>query len=659
MTEGRPLVEEGHERVGASGDPEGRRGGSSRSNDGGHGSDHGPSGRVDYVDLKVSARRQPKSFGRLWSLLRQSIRLTWEADRRLFLLTVVLQLSGAAVLAAQVVVVQAVLDAILRLTDGTASATDVLVPIGLLALINALTAVTSAMQASEQRLLGDLVMRATWQQLLDVAGAVELRAFESSGFFDRLQRVQTNALSRPSQLTQGLVGIVGGLAGTVALVLAIISIEPLLVPLLLLAGVPMFFTSRQESRREFDFMVAQTPRLRMRQYLGQVLTGRDEAKEIRAFALATTLRARFDDIYGAYVSDLRRHVRARIRLALLGNTASALVLAMTLFALVWLIEDGQVDLAEAGAAIVAVRLLASQITTVMRSSQRVFESGLFLDDLNGFVAMRPSVDPAALGDPAPKGFDELTVEKVGFTYPGSQVPALRDVSLRMHSGEIIALVGENGSGKTTLAKLLAALYDPSSGAIRWDGQDITRFERAGLRDAVAVIFQDFVRYQLPAGENIGMGRSERMDDHTAVVDAARQAGAAEAIERLPHGYGTILSKLFREGQDLSGGQWQRVALARAFFRDAPFVILDEPTASLDPRAEHRLFQSLHQLLAGRTVLFISHRFSTVRNADRIYVLHEGRVIEQGDHDQLMQLDGHYAELFRLQAAAYLGPEGRA
>ena len=613
-------------------------------------------GRVDPVDLRVAARRQPKTLRRLWQLMRQSVALTAAADRRLFVVTVALQLGGALVLAVQVLVVRLLLDAVLRVTEGGASARTVLLPIGLLALTNAATAVMTAAQANEERLLGELAMRSTWQQLLDVAGAVELRFFESPTFFDRLQRVQTNALSRPFQLTRGVVGVIGGVAGTVGLGWALFALEPLLLPLLLLAAPPVFLATRRQSQLEFEFVVEQTPRLRLRHYLANVQTGRDEAKEIRAFGLAPTLRSWFDDVYGAYVADLRSHVRRRTRLALTGNLAAAAVLAVTLFALVGLIGAGRVDLGEAGAAIVAIRLLATQLNRVTSSTQQVHESGLFLDDLDEFVTMRPEDDPTQVGEPAPAGFEELQVDGVSFTYPGSERPALDDVSLRVRAGEIIALVGENGSGKTTLAKLLAVLYDPTSGAIRWDGRDVATFKRAGLRRSVAVIFQDFVRYHLTARENIGVGRVESIEDEPAIAAAAERAGAAEVVEGLPAGYDTILSKLFRDGQDLSVGQWQRVALARAFFRDAPFIILDEPTAALDPRAEHHLFQSLRELLAGRTVLFISHRFSSVRGADRIYVLHGGRIIEHGNHDQLMEQDGHYAELFRLQAAAYLGPE---
>lgn len=633
--------------------------GPSRREQAGRSSDSPAAGVVDELDLAVSSRRQRKSLGRLWSLLGQSLALSWQVDRWLVVRTIALQLSGAVVLAAQVVIVKLVLDAILALTQGSGTVRGVLVPISLLALVNALTAVTSAMQANEQRLLGELVMRSTWQQLLDVAGTVELIAFEEPRFFDKLQRVQMNALSRPTQLIRGVVGIVGGLAGSVGVALAIIGIEPLLLPLLLLAGVPVLVTSRRESRLEFDFAVRQTPRLRLRQYLSLVQTGRDEAKEVRAFGLTGFLRGRFDAVYADYLDDLRDHVRHRTRLALTGNLLSAVFLAATLFVLVWLIGQERVDLASAGAAIVAIRLLATQVTSTIRSAQGVFESGLFLDDLNDFVGMRPSGDPVVSGDPAPDAFEELTVDRVSFSYPGSDTPALEDVDLRLKAGEVVALVGENGSGKTTLAKLLAALYDPTRGAVRWDGRDATNFRRDDLRRSVALIFQDFVHYHLSAADNIGIGDVDRIDDRAAVEAAGRRAEIDGAIQHLPDGYDTILSRMFKGGRDVSGGQWQRVALARAFFRDAPLVILDEPTASLDPRAEHRLFTSLRDLLDGRSVLFISHRFSTVRSADRIYVLRDGRVIEHGTHDALMAQDGHYAELFRLQAAAYLSPDGRS
>lgn len=294
----------------------------------------------DYVGLAASARRQRRSVQRLRRLIGHSVRLSWAADRRAFLVTASLQLLGAAVVAAQVLIVKLVLDAILDVTSGDAGTERVVAPILLLAGVTALVAVSAAVQTNQQRLLSELVMRSTWQQMLDVAGAVGLRAFESPGFYDRLQRVQTNALSRPYQLTQGLIGLAGGVAGTVGLSIAIVSLEPALLPLLLLAGLPLFFSSRRESRLEFDFAVAQTPRLRLRHYLGMVQTGRDEAKEVRAYGLADALRQRFDAVYTEYTSDLRDHLRRRTRVAVAGNLASAAFLAATLLALVWLIGRG-------------------------------------------------------------------------------------------------------------------------------------------------------------------------------------------------------------------------------------------------------------------------------------------------------------------------------
>jgi ATP-binding cassette subfamily B protein len=245
------------------------------------------------------------------------------------------------------------------------------------------------------------------------------------------------------------------------------------------------------------------------------------------------------------------------------------------------------------------------------------------------------------------------VEAITFTYPSGARPALSDVCMDIRAGEVVALVGENGSGKTTLAKLLAGLYRPDSGRIRWDAADIADVDPEDLRRSVAVIFQDFLRYHLPARDNIGLGRHTAIHDLAGIRDAARHADADGFIGELADGYDTMLGPEFIGGTDLSIGQWQRIALARAFFRDAPFIILDEPTAALDARAEHDLFERIRALLAGRTVLLISHRFSSVRSADRIYVLDGGRVVEAGSHDQLMDRGGLYAELFTLQARAYL------
>lgn len=612
----------------------------------------------DPVDLQIEARRQRKSFGRLTRLMSRCTHLVWQSGRTLFVLLIVLQVVSAGVLAAQVLVVESLLSAIINLSNGAESGRDLLGPVALLAALMGFTAVSGAIQTSLRRYLGDSVARSMWQRVLDVATRVSLRMFETPAFFDMLQRVQASAVSRPFQVTQALIGILGSATATIGVGLTLAAIHPSLLLLLLLGGVPLILTSRRESRLEFDFTVAQTPTLRERSYLTFVLTGRSEAKEIRAYNVGRALRARFDNIYSRYLTDLERHLRRRSALSLVGNLASAIVVGGTMLVLVWLIAERQVSVAQAGAAIVAIRMLQGQIQGLLGSVQTIFESGLFLHDVDRFMELGPAADRDEVGETAPAEFSRVTAEGLRFRYPGSESEALRGVDMEINRGEVVALVGENGSGKTTLAKILAGLYDSTGGRVEWDGQDITLFRRSSVRSRVAVIFQDFVKYAFSAEENIGLGRGDRPIDPDRVTEAARRAGADGFLSKLPRGYATNLSRIFRGGSDLSGGQWQRVAIARAYYRNSPLVILDEPTAALDPRAEHELFESLRHVLAGRTAVFISHRFSSVRSADRTYVLDDGEIVEHGTHDQLMQLGGRYAELFRLQAAAYLRGDDR-
>jgi ATP-binding cassette subfamily B protein len=297
-------------------------------------------------------------------------------------------------------------------------------------------------------------------------------------------------------------------------------------------------------------------------------------------------------------------------------------------------------------------VLGGRLAFAGQSAGMLQESAMFINDFLAFSRLAPAEPELAAGRHEPGSFGPITADEVTFSYPGSDRVALHDVSLRIEPGEVVALVGANGSGKTTLAKLLAGLYVPTSGRVCWDGRDTRDMDRRALLGGTAVVFQDFVRYALSARDNIALGRHERASDTAGIVRAARQAGADEDISGLPSGYETLLGPAFIDGTDLSTGQWQRLALARTFFRDAPLVILDEPTAALDARAEHDLFESIRTLFAGRTVLLISHRFSSVLSADRILVLADGKLVEEGTHAELMASPGLYAELFTLQAKAY-------
>ncbi|GAA4836929.1 ABC transporter ATP-binding protein [Luteimicrobium xylanilyticum] len=609
------------------------------------------SARVDLLDLALEAKSGKKSMGRLGRLVRSSVRLVWRANPRLLCVLVGVQLVSALAAAGQVLVVERLLSGIIALGDDGGSFRDVATPVIAFAALTALTAVTGSVGASITRYLGEAVSKLTWRDVLAVSTGVSLRHFESADFYDRVQRVQMNAVTRPYQVTQALLGAVSGVATSIGVGIVLLGIHPLLLPLLLVSGVPLVLTNRKESRLEFAFNVDQTHVVRERSYLSFILTGRDQAKEIRAFDLGDSLTRRFDERYAGYLTDLGRHLRRRFAFNVTGNVLSAVLLAGTVLVLTALIADGQVNVAQAGAAIVAIRMLQSQIQTVLGSVQSIFEAGLFLDDVDRFLLLGRQSVAEESGATAPRAFQRLDVTDLRFSYPGSERPALDGVTFTVRRGEVIALVGENGSGKTTLAKIVAGLYDPGSGVVAWDGAPTTKLDRSSVRRNVALIFQDFVRFAFSAEDNIAVGRGGKVVE-PEVRRAAVQAGADGFIERLPQGYDTMLSRLFRGGEDLSGGQWQRMALARAFYRDAPLVILDEPTSALDPRAEHALFDSLRSVLDGRTALFVSHRFSTVRSADRILVLEAGRLVEQGSHDELMALDGRYAELFRLQAAAY-------
>ena len=611
---------------------------------------------VDPVALRLAARAQPKSAGRFGSLVRSSLSLVWASGRRVLVILIVVQVLGAAALAGQVVAVERVLTGVIDAQGGQVLEAT-LVPVVALAALSALAAAAGAVQGQLQRLLGESVARTMWGRVLRVATGVGLRHYESPEFYDRLNRVQANAVVRPYQVTQGLLTMGSALTAALGLGITLYAISPLLLPLVVLAGLPLLLTNGREARLEFDFSVRQTPAIRLRSYFTMVQTGRDEAGEVRAFGLASWLGARFDGLYAAYLRDLRTHVVRRGLLSLAGQLGSAVVLGGTLIALVVLIDQGRIEVAEAGAAIVAIRLLASQVQAAFRGAQSIFESGLFLDDLGQFLALGEAAVDQDQGLDAPERFDVVRVEGVDFRYPGAERDALRGVDVELRAGEVVALVGENGSGKTTLAKILAGLYEPDAGRITWDGQDVSSFRTSSLRQRIAVVFQDFVRYALPARDNIAVGRVDDPVDPQRVRSAAASAGADAVLDALPRGYDTVLSRLFAGGTDLSGGQWQRVALARSFYRDAPLVILDEPSAALDPRAEHGLFTTLRHALHGRSALFISHRLATVRGADRIYVLHEGEVVEHGTHDELMRRDGRYAELSRLQNGLQIGRPG--
>jgi ATP-binding cassette subfamily B protein len=600
-------------------------------------------------DARVDLRRLPGQ-------LRRGLRILWAAGRRDLAWSLSLQALGGAGVAVQLLLGQRALQALLDAGRGGGSLGDVLPWAAAVAAVAGLLFFAGAAQRERQEILGELARRQVEEQVLDVAAAVELEAFETPAFHNRVQRVRANS-HQPLNLVFGVSGLAGAALGVAAVTVALLAVQPLLVPMLALVLLPAWLVASRRSEAFWRFLWRMTPRDRERQYLAELLTDRDAAKEVRGFGLAGHLRRRHRALYDERLAELRRVARRQLAWSLVANLGIGAVLGATLLLIAWLTLSGRVALAQAGVAVAGVAVAGARLTQAGYAAGTLGEAALYLDDYAAFVALLPRAAAARPATHAPRGFRRLAVEGVSFTYPSAAQPALHEVSLHVDAGEVVALVGENGSGKTTLAKLLAGLYAPSAGRIRWDASDVATVDPDELRRSVAVIFQDFLRYHLPARDNVGLGRHEALGDLDAIRRAARQADADGFVAALPAGWATMLGPEFVGGTDLSLGQWQRLALARAFFRDAPFVILDEPTAALDPRAEHELFRRIRALLAGRTVLLVSHRFSSVRSADRIYVLHEGRVVEAGRHEELVARGGRYAELFGLQARAYLEPAG--
>lgn len=601
----------------------------------------------DY-DRVLRPERQ-RSLRRLPGLLRQSFALTYRAAPRATITFSLLQLLTGVGLALQLLAARSLLTGLL---GNEPDLGDVLPALITLTVVSAVVGAGNAARVEQQRLLSELVSIYATGSVIDVATSADLLAFDDPDFHDRLQRARLNAVTRPVQMTTGALGVVSALFAISGISFALVVVQPLFVLFVGLAYVPVWLAATRSGAAMYHFSVRQTPRERLRNYFFQLLTDKPNATEIRAFGLAPHARARHDSLARERLDDLRRLVRRRLRSGVLASLLAALLVAATLIVLIIMMSSGLMTVAEAGTSAIALALLGQRLQSLAAGAGSVYESSLFLDDVTAFMSATPGIDKRPEAEHVPAAWSALAAEDVHFTYPSREFPSLRGISLRIRRGEVVALVGENGSGKTTLAKILAGLYQPQAGRVLLGGADIANCPRDEVTAEVGLVLQDFVRYRLSARDNIAFGAPERPVDDERVVEAAQRADAHNLLSALPEGYDTPLGPEFLGGSDLSGGQWQRVALARAFYRDAPLLILDEPTAALDARAEAALFDRVRELQRGRTVILISHRFSSVRSADRIHVLHEGRLAESGTHDELVALGGHYAEMYTLQAAAY-------
>ena len=465
-------------------------------------------GRVDPLKLFHEEQRRKPSPRALPRVTRSALRLVWQASRSGFLSAAFFQILGAVMATALVLASKLGVDALLAAQRGTASTATLVPVILLIAVVTAVSAASAAMQSQQQRLLGEHVSCAAWDRMLDVTGRVSLEFFESPRFFEQLKRVEYNSIARPVTVTTAVFGLLGGLLGAAGLFDRAADHRAAAGATATRRRVPALLLTRRAAKTEFDFAVRYTPTMRVRGYLRTVLTGREAAKEVRAFGAERALRERHDVASRRLLHGVRGQVRRRQRYAVAVTGCSAIVLAATLALVVYFIATHRLTIAGAGAAVVAVRLLSSRLDQLVSSIGTLFESSVFLEDLERFLSLSVKADSIGTGTAAPHR-REIMLSGVSYTYPGSDQPAVNEVDLRIGAGEVVALVGENGSGKTTLAKLIAGLYAPTEGSIRWDGVDTQDLEPADIRRSVAVIFQDFVRYQLIRTGEHRIGRTRR------------------------------------------------------------------------------------------------------------------------------------------------------
>jgi len=501
-------------------------------------------------------------------------------------------------------------------------------------------------------LLADNYTRHVSIRVMKHAASLDLLAYENPIFYDRLERARVQATDRLGMI-QSMGRLIQQVITAASLSVSILLFSPWLL-LLLIAGIlPAFLGESHFAFVGYALSLRQTPIRRQLDYLRVLGGSREAAKELKLFGLKDFLVERFsklsDQIYGENVSLARRRLIAGSFLSMVGTAGyySAYVYV------IWRTVIGSLSIGTLTFLTGAIVQASSNIQQIFSTLSSIADQALFLRDLLAFFEMQPTIrsKPNALPVPSPmmNGFE---FRNVSFRYPGTSRLILRDLNFHLCPGERVALVGENGEGKTTLVKLMTRLYDPVKGQVLLDGVDLREYNLEDLYRKIGVIFQDFMRYEMTARENIAVGQIDERANLGRVHLAAMKSMADEVIGRLPRQYEQMLGRRFEEGVDLSGGEWQKVALARAYLRDAQVLILDEPTAALDARSEYEVFRRFAELTAGKTALFISHRFSTVRMADRIVVLEEGRIAEDGNHAELANLGGRYAEMFEMQAASY-------
>ena len=533
------------------------------------------------------------------------------------------------------------------------------IPVGLQLAAGLISNLFSTLSNTVQQLLQERVSNRVQFLVLEKANTLDLAFFENAEFYDKLRNATDQSTYQPVAMVSQMFGLIQTSVTLITLLLLLLQLAWWLAIIALIVPIPSFIASSRYGWHGYQLMRRQSPERRLMSYFNQILTTDRYNKEIKLFNLGNYFIEHFKHLANKFYEEkksilVRRHINGFIWTSMTVAANSGIYLYVAFEAVTGRITLGGLTLYTQTAL-----QTGSSFQGLLNGISSTYETNLYVNTLFEFLEYEPKLvspeHPRRIDLEADKQGLEIEFRNVSFTYPDKDPKtqaALCNVSFTVHAGESIAMVGSNGAGKTTIVKLLTRLYDPDEGEILIDGHNIKEYAIEDLREHVGVIFQDYVTYYLSARENIGVGRVADVDNEPLVVGAAQKSGADRVINRLPEGYNTILGRWFEKGAQLSGGEWQKVALARAFMRDTSILILDEPTSSLDPQAEYKVFARFRVLTKGKTAIFISHRFSTVRLADRILVLEHGRIIEHGSHEELIVLNERYAELFNLQAEPY-------
>ncbi|KFZ83662.1 multidrug ABC transporter permease [Amycolatopsis sp. MJM2582] len=625
--------------------------------------DSGLTGPVDIPEPEPEAvpKDLKSRLNRMWVNVAGTVRglpkvakLTWQASPVLTIVITLVTLLSGLLPTATAYIAKLLIDSVVAAIQGHGTKSAIvgvaLFQFGILVL----TAVSQALTTYGQSLLQERMTLTIRHQVMDHASKLHLSYFEGSASYDMLRQAAQEAPTRPLSMMNSALGLVRTVITFGSMIALLVSISPLLALVALLAPIPAFISQSKYGARAFWLTLMMSPLKRRMDYLSSLVTTDTYAKETKLFGLGPYFVDRFQRLGQVFYDRQRTLTRKRsvssTSWGLLSTAAgSAIALYIALEAV-----GGRLTLGDLALYTAAAASVQTSVQGLFTAFSGMYENNLYLDTLYRFLGTKPEIVAPPEPRPLPSTVEgHIQFEEVSFTYPGAADPALDGVSFEIRPGETVAVVGRNGAGKSTLFKLLCRLYDPTGGRILLDGVDIREYDPVALRRQISAMFQDYVTYQGTAAENIGLGDLTHLVDRERIETSAKRAGADERIERLPSGYDSPLGRWFDQGVSLSGGEWQKIALARAFLREAPILILDEPTSALDAQAEHDLFSRLRELSEGRTTLYISHRFSTVRQAERILLLEHGKVAEYGTHDELMAAEGGYAELFTLQAAAYL------